>query len=138
MTCETYTTTFINFEIKKFKSFEIVYITPLKNDCDLEEFKESCTILENYIKISGNNNTIFYLVYDMKNMNKFLPNKTINYLKVFKNNKEILRKCLLKTYVCNCGNLAKKICKLILTFYKPVRPYVFVEDMESVQNSLFM
>ena len=128
----------IIYEIEKYPMFEILYLRLLKSNCSDEECKLNIDVLETYMKNRSQNNKCFYFFYDVEKINSVFPMSYVyKAVKLFKTHREILQKCLIKTFVVNSGSFIRGLSKIIFTFYTPVRPYEFVKNTEEAKEKLF-
>ena len=128
----------IIYEIEKYPMFEILYLRLLKSNCNEEETKLNIDVLETYMKNRAENKKCFYFFYDVEKVSSMFPMSYVyKAVKLFKTHREILQKCLIKTFVVNSSSFIIGLSKIIFTFYTPVRPYEFVKNTEEAKEKLF-
>jgi len=128
----------ISYDIEKFNSFEILHVNVFDSDATNEECNECISIMKKYLKEIELRGKCFHLFYNVENVNKMLPTTYIyNCIKMFKDNKSILEKYLIKTSIINAGTFVISCSKLIFTFYTPVRPHTFVNNLKEAKEKLF-
>ena len=131
-------TNLILYEVEKTSKFEILYISVLKPDPSKKEIKENLDIMDKYMKDAYNNNTLFYMFYDIKKVNKMISTDFLSKLiKMLKNNKSILETNLIKTVIINSGLIIKSLCKIIFLLYTPVKPFEYANSIKEAKEILF-
>ena len=131
---------FMTYDIEKFNSFDILHMNVFDIDSNIDDdgINECISAMEKYLKEMESKNRCFHLFYNVSNVNRMLPTSYMyNCAKMFKENKSILEKYLIKTSIINAGTFIIACSKLIFTFYTPVRPYVFVENLKEAKEKLF-
>ena len=131
-------TNLILYEVEKTSKFEILYISVLKPDPNKNEVIENLDILNKYMQDAHNNNTLFYMFYDIKKVNKMISTDFLSKLiKMLKNNKKILETNLIKTVIINSGLIVKSLCKIIFFLYTPVKPFEYANSIKEAKEILF-
>jgi hypothetical protein len=111
-----------------------IVLKPLLNtDSDLIELKKCVLGAYDHARI---NNTKFYFVFNTKHVKFCSPFLIKDFSSWMRNNAETHIRYLIKSYLIISNQIAKISFDAILTFYKPTKPYVVVENLDKANELL--
>lgn len=117
-----------------------LYLTILDKKFNNEDYLKILESFELFFSTSQKINNKFYLIIDISKTSMLQIKNIFDYVYkctiFFKKHHLFIKKYLFGTIIIMENKINKKIFEYLLTFYKPIRPYKFTNNINNINNIL--
>lgn len=132
-----YDSDFIKIHIEEINKAEIIILKIKKNEPTEEEWEQFLIAFRRYYEFRLKQMKQKYIMMVRVEEMSLLPlTKIKQFVKILKDNEEVIRECAIYTVFIVNSSLVKQFLNFALTFYKNKKPVFFKTDYEAVYREI--
>ena len=136
-TIDYYESEFVKIHIEEINKADIIILRIKKNESTQEEWDGFLEVFRSYYEVRLKQTKQKYIMMvRVEDMSMLSLTKIKQFVKILKDNEEIVKECAIYTVFIVNSSLVKQFLNFALTFYKNKKPVFFKTDYENVYKEI--
>jgi hypothetical protein len=136
-TIDYYESEFVKIHIEEINKADIIILRIKKNESTQEEWDGFLEVFRSYYEVRLKQTKQKYIMMvRVEDMSMLSLTKIKQFVKILKDNEEIVKECAIYTVFIVNSSIVKQIFNFALTFYKNKKPVFFKTDYENVYKEI--